>query len=638
MHASSYNDYCATYDDYCADYMNTCSADHINDFTFNHSNNNMTDKSNHSFALNTSHLCTWHKRLGHAPYIVLQHINSPDISSTITNKTKLQACDICHKAKQTRLPFPISTSITSAKFELIHADVWGPYSEPSLSGTNYMLTLVDDYTRVTWVYLLHHKSQVATTFSTFINMIQNQFETKVKKIRIDNGSEFVNNYFFTLLNKHGILHQRSTPYTPQQNGKVERKHIHLLQLVRSLMLQAALPKHLWPFSLLTATHIVNRLPTPILNWKSPYEMLYGKQPNYSLLKVFGCLCYAANTRPLKGKFDSRAQKCVFIGFSPGQKAYKLYRTDSKQIFMSCDVIFYEDLYPFQTTNHDNNSITLLVPTTYDIGIISENEHVEPSTIRPRDLTNNQDIGNTGTIVSERHSTRQRRPPEWLKDFVTNSITTNDNKEYSSVVTTSNGYTPNTFPYSISKYLNRAYVNFLTNISSEYEPNTYDQARKNDEWIKAMQLETDALEKNETWTLTELPPDKVAIGNKWVFKVKRKPYGSIDRYKARLVAKGFHQVKGIDYTESFSPVAKLVTVRVLLTVATARNWPIHQIDTNNAFLHGFIGEEVYMVPPQGYSKAKSDQVCKLRKSLYGLKQAGRQWNMELCCKLQDFGFI
>lgn len=146
------------------------------------------------------------------------------------------------------------------------------------------------------------------------------------------------------------------------------------------------------------------------------------------------------------------------------------------------------------------------------------------------------------------------------------------------------------------------------------------------------------EQNKTWVVTNLPPRKTTIGCKWVYRIKRKPDGTVDRYKARLVAKGYDQVEGIDYTESFSPVAKLVTVRVLLTVATAKQWPIHHVDINNAFLHGSLDEEVYMVPPKGYVQAKEGQVCKLLKYLYGLKQAGRQWNVELCCKLLNFGFV
>lgn len=162
----------------------------------------------------------------------------------------MEACEICHKAKQTRLPFPVRTNITTARFELVHMDVWGPYSEPSLTGTNYMLTVVDNFTRATWVYLLQHKFQVTAFFSTFLNTVLNQFEAKVKIVRTDNGCEFVNNNFLALLNSHGIIHQKSCPYMPQQNGTVERKHRHLLQVARSLMLQANLPKNLWPYSLL----------------------------------------------------------------------------------------------------------------------------------------------------------------------------------------------------------------------------------------------------------------------------------------------------------------------------------------------------------------------------------------------------
>lgn len=128
-----------------------------------------------------------------------------------------------------------------------------------------MLTIVDSFTRATWTYLLQHKSQVTNTFESFINMVGNQFESKVKKVRTDNGCEFVNTNFSSLLNRFGIIHQRSSPYTPQQNRIVERKHRHLLQLARSIMIQSSLPGKFWPFSLLTATYIINRLPSQILN-------------------------------------------------------------------------------------------------------------------------------------------------------------------------------------------------------------------------------------------------------------------------------------------------------------------------------------------------------------------------------------
>ncbi|KAL0325416.1 UNVERIFIED_CONTAM: Retrovirus-related Pol polyprotein from transposon RE1 [Sesamum radiatum] len=153
----------------------------------------------------------------------------------------------------------------------------------------------------------------------------------------------------------------------------------------------------------------------------------------------------------------------------------------------------------------------------------------------------------------------------------------------------------------------------------------------------MNLELQALEQNGTWELTSLPPDKRTIGSRWVFKWKLNPDGSIDRYNARLVAKGYNQIEDVDDFDSFSPVAKSVTVRVFLVVAAFESWPLFQLDVNNVFLHGHFNEEIYMDPPEGYAKARPGQVCRLRRSLYGLKQASRQWNFELTAKLLDFGF-
>ena len=152
---------------------------------------------------------------------------------------------------------------------------------------------------------------------------------------------------------------------------------------------------------------------------------------------------------------------------------------------------------------------------------------------------------------------------------------------------------------------------MVNVSKVQEPHSYKQAAEDSNWVEAMQKELQALEENDTWELTKLPPGKKAIGSKWVYKVKFKPDGTVDRYKARLVAKGYNQIAGVDYIESFSLVAKLVTIRVFIVIATAKGWPIHQLDINNAFLHGYLKEEVYLVPPEGYVKGKNGEVCKLK---------------------------
>ncbi|KAL0455786.1 UNVERIFIED_CONTAM: Retrovirus-related Pol polyprotein from transposon RE2 [Sesamum latifolium] len=165
----------------------------------------------------------------------------------------------------------------------------------------------------------------------------------------------------------------------------------------------------------------------------------------------------------------------------------------------------------------------------------------------------------------------------------------------------------------------------------------DYASKYANWVAAMKEELQALEKNGTWELTTLPPTKRSIGSKWVYKLKLNPDGSVAWYKARLVAKGYNQIKGVDYYDRFSPVAKSVIVRVFMAIVAARSWPLLQLHINNAFLHGHLNEKVYIDPPDGYSIAQSGQVCRLRRSLYGLKQSSRQWYLELTTKLLDFGF-
>ncbi|KAL0423514.1 UNVERIFIED_CONTAM: Retrovirus-related Pol polyprotein from transposon RE1 [Sesamum radiatum] len=152
----------------------------------------------------------------------------------------------------------------------------------------------------------------------------------------------------------------------------------------------------------------------------------------------------------------------------------------------------------------------------------------------------------------------------------------------------------------------AHIAFIAVLSTLQEPHSYKQAQHSIEWVHAMQEELQALEHNKTWELSSLPPYKKPIGCKWVYKIKMKPDDMVKWYKARLVAKGYSQIEGVDYVESFSPVAKAITIRILLSVASAKNWPIHQLDINNAFLHDFLDEDIYMTPPEGYSVAPGQQ--------------------------------
>lgn len=197
----------------------------------------------------------WHRRMGHVPLPFLKKL--PSISNTCSSI--LGQCDICPMARQTRLPFKhnLTTSVTC--FELIHMDIWGPYKNTTYNSMNYFLTLVDDYFRWTWVFLLRVKCDVSSILKTFLAMILNQFEKHVKIFRTDNGSEFFNNTCGELFKTHGILHQSSCPYTPQQNGVVERRHRHLLETPRAIKFQGNLPSKFWGCCVEAVAYILNRV-------------------------------------------------------------------------------------------------------------------------------------------------------------------------------------------------------------------------------------------------------------------------------------------------------------------------------------------------------------------------------------------
>ncbi|XP_071708051.1 uncharacterized protein [Rutidosis leptorrhynchoides] len=200
----------------------------------------------------------WHSRLGHPSQPVL-HVLKHKLN--LDNKTIEEPCEVCLRAKHSRDPFPLSDHVSVALGDLIHVDLWGPYKTASREGFKLFLTIVDDYSRAVWVYMLKSKEDVFDNLTNFVNMILTQFDKRVKIVRSDNGTEFVNNQLKHFFDTKGIIHQTSIAYTPQQNGVVERKHRHLLNVARSLMFQGGIPLFLWSDCILTATYLINRTPS-----------------------------------------------------------------------------------------------------------------------------------------------------------------------------------------------------------------------------------------------------------------------------------------------------------------------------------------------------------------------------------------
>ena len=487
---------------------------------------------------------------------------------------------------------------------------------------------------------------------------------------------------------------------------MERKHHHILQVARALKIQAQLPNQFWGECALTAVHIINRLPSPVLSFKTPFERLYSKPPSYSHLRVFGCLAYATNVH-VSHKFDHRAITCIFIDYPVGQKAYKLFNLSTRKIFTSRDVHFHENHFPhasfefvlppsnfgyssglIPTPIHDLASSSFVTPTSvapFSSPTISNlpslhdeqpNEHpiaaphktypglpkdaharplaiptptsslysspsLLPSSSTPSDPSPTLFSSPQPTPIEPlRRSSRSHNPPPKLQDYVCSHLTHACSDQSPSLLP---GPTKGT-RYPLANYVSYhryqpAHRSFIAQISQVTEPKKYFEAVLHSEWQEAMRSELQALQANSTWTLTSLPVGKTSIGCRWVYKIKHRSDGLIKRYKARLVAKGFTQLEGVDYQDNFSPTAKIITVRCLLAFVVARRWSLHQLDVNNAFLHSDLHEELYMSPPPGLLRQGEDNlVCRLHKSLYGLKQASRQLFSKFSESIRAVGYV
>jgi hypothetical protein len=385
---------------------------------------------------------------------------------------------------------------------------------------------------------------------------------------------------------------------------------------------------------------MNRVPSNALKGQIPFVALYVKLPELSDLKVFGSLCFVSTQDNQRSKLDPRARKCVYLGIKPGVKGYVALDLHNYEIIVSRNVVFEETIFPYPVSNSKSaweyveptpNTHPSTEPTqtrnsqetTNDLSTNHDHDSIDLPLDQPSEKTTTSSHDQKFTNSSPRRSTRIKQTPLHLMDYQCNAIT-------------------HKTPYPISSFishnnLSKSYSTFCLSLLADTEPTTYAEASKHECWVKAMKNELTALANNKTWIITDLPEGVKPIGSKWVYKIKRKADGTIDRYKARLVAKGYNQIEGVDFSQTFSPVAKMTTIRTVLAIASIKNWHIHQLDVDNAFLHGDLDENVYMTVPQGFEGATSKQVCKLQKSLYGLRQASRQWYEKLSHFLITIGY-
>ena len=558
----------------------------------------------------------WHRRLGHASMHLLSKLSKKEVVRGLPNLPfqKDKICNACRFGKQVRSSFKSILEISTTRpLQLLHMDLFGPSRTTSLGGKHYAFVIVDDFSRYTWVIFLATKEEALKTFSYFCKRVQNEQGYLITTIKSDHGGEFENDAFEILCNENGYKHNFSAPRTPQQNGVVERKNRILQEMARSMLNENGLPKYFWAEAVNTSCHIVNRVLIRPKMDKTPYELWKGRKPNIGYFRVFGCKCFILNTKDNLGKFDAKSDVGVFLGYSTTSKAYRVFNKRTLVVEESMHVVF-DETNTFVEKNLDDD----------DLGLEHQMSNVD---LNDKEVMDEPQTSNTSQRQEEQvddpkqDSASYQLPKEWRystshpKDKILGDIS-------QGVATRS----------SLKNVWNN--LAFL----SQIEPKNFKDAENDEFWILAMQEELNQFERSDVWELVPRPSTQSMIGTKWVFRNKRDEHGVIVRNKARLVAQGYNQEEGIDYEETFAPVARLESIRMLLAFASHKEFILYQMDVKSAFLNGYIVEEVYVEQPPGFQDHKyPDYVFKLKKALYGLKQAPRAWYDRLSKFLLQNGF-
>lgn len=557
---------------------------------------------------------TWHRRLGHTNYRTLCEMRGAKIGIQFRDDdSEITNCRICCEAKQHREPFKRSESNTKATLEIIHSDLVGPMENLSLGKAKYLLTFVDDFSRKIFPYFIHSKNEVFNKFLEFKSWAENQTGNKIKILRTDNGTEYIAKEFGNHLKKCGIQHQLTNVYTPQQNGVAERYNRTIIEKAKCLLFDAELPKAYWAEATNMSAYLINKSISSV-HKRIPDELFYNSKIDLSGLKIFGSTVMVHTPREKRRKWDKKSKMMIFVGYDKNTKGYRCIDRTNGKLTISRDVKFQESPNP--------KFISIIETETNDeVRAETEAPCIDISSDEASDIENGENQKIENTVVEQ----------EDPKDLTYNPGT---------VVTT----TPNTQRASRSKtkvlgtsllFGNLAEISSTHNLSDPKSVQEISERDDSKHWKLAMQEEMQAHATNKTWTLTELPPGKKPIKAKWVFKTKCDENGNISRYKARLVAKGYSQQFGIDYNETYSPVVRYTSIRYLIALAAKADLKIYQMDVTTAFLQGELNEEIYMEQPEEFNDG-TKMVCKLEKSLYGLKQAGRMWNIKLDAALKQYG--
>lgn len=576
----------------------------------------------------------WHKRFGHLNFRTLSTMEKVVNGLPKLNKNHGGVCKWCALGKNIKSTFHSSESRAKDVLELIHFDLCGPMSVASLSGFWYYVTFIDDFSRKCWIYFLKSKEsdEVLSRFKEFKALVENFSSKKIKVLRFDNGGEYVSGVFHNFCVEAGIKREFCVPCNPQQNSVAERKNMTIVKVTKAMIHDQSLQTFLWAEACRIAVYIQNRSLHQILDNMTTEEDFSGIKPEVSYFRIFGCPIYIHVPKEKRAQLEPSGKKGIFVGYSESSKAYRIYILGQKQIEISRDVSFDEDVAckKSEETNLESNK-DLEHPQdidTPDLNVSSDIQREYTDLEDPVDSPDPADpidrVDSIVTTACPSNSSAHKKRPMWARH------TMEEAEKYA---------TPHgTFRESKRPHKFVGYVSLMSHIIAS-EPSSVEEALNQQVRKDAMMEEYQSIMKNDVWDIVPRLKNKSVISSKWLFKIKHAVDGSIEKFKARFVARGFSQKEGIDFEETFAPVARYTSIRTIIVVATVKGWKLYQMDVKTTFLNGKIEEEVYIEQPEGFVIHNRDShVCKLKKALYGLKQAPRAWYKRIDQYLLSLGFL
>src|ERR1700733_3648096 len=583
-------------------------------------------KQSHTFAaLSAPSVNLWHRRLGHLNRPSMHLLQKRMSSGVKSEEATSIPCEACVKGKQHRKPFRKSvTRCAKHVLGLVHSDICGPMHVSSIGGARYFLTFIDDFTRYSVVYFLKSKTEVLGKFKEYKSFVENQTGTRIKAIRTDNGTEYVNEGFLGFLRSSGIRHETTIPYSPQQNGVAERLNRTLVERARTMIVESKVSTDFWAEAVNTANYLRNRSPTKALPNMTPQEAWTGKKPDLSHLRVFGCKALVKVPDNNRKKWDPKAKEYIFVGYWEQSQGYRVLHPITKKLAQSRDVVFFESQFLVGQSSSEDPFHDVMEDTS----INTEENHQQQ-----QDIPTTVEVGesgglNTGSEINSEEVDSDGSDTVLIHEEIA------DDEEIPQDITER----PKRLRIPNKQIFNEDFVVNQATLCRNTDPATVEEALSSHyakEWKLAMEEEIQAHVENQTWILSDVPTGRKPIKCKWVFKTKLKADGSVERYKARLVAKGCSQKPGIDYEETYSPVVRYTSIRLLMALAAQYDLDIDQMDVTTAFLHPELDEEIYMELQRGFRL--NGKTCRLKKSIYGLKQASRAWNKKLDKLLKELRF-